>query len=582
MELMGTMAAMINKIFIVILILIIPVISFATTRYVCISATTCDTGALGNTDWETGTDSGDATSRGTPWKTLAYALGASSALSAGDTLIVGKGTYSESVIVYKSGTEGSEITIQSESPWEGHIDGSGNAAALILQNSGVRSYLIFEDLDIEGGTHVINLNGDDQAMHDISFTNCKIHDNDDAVYYSSCIAAGGGYLHSIFIDRTEFYNCGTGETAWTDCNNGLDGCQVGADSPLGYAIYMAGANWQITNSIFHSPASYAGPHIKIDGHDSSVDSYTPSVLIENCTFADFSTNPPSGKLDFQVYITGVGNSSQGKATATKKITIANSNFYNPGGDNPSTWNNCDYTALCINNVNDTYDNGLNFYSNRSDMELFGYYCYPSTPCGGVPVPDTESDTQDEDQGWAVADFAFSDASNDDYSLTSSSLCIDQGNPTYAPSVDFLNISRPQGSTDDIGAFEFQSGPIRTAPYPTSQQACGSDPQTVEMGLTTAANADCKYDTDGNEAYADMANTFSTTGTTSHSQDVSQVCDGSTVYYVRCTDGTYTNLTDLEITVDVASEPPPPSAGINMIVGGNQTVEQGGGLTINCP
>jgi len=122
------------------------------------------------------------------------------------------------------------------------------------------------------------------------------------------------------------------------------------------------------------------------------------------------------------------------------------------------------------------------------------------------------------------------------------------------------------------------GPVRSAPYPTSQQACGSDPLSVEMGLTTAANATCKYDT-SDVVYASMSGTFDGGGTTSHSKSVNQACGGSTVYYVRCTDGTYTNATSLEITVDVDSAPPPPSASKNIVTGGNITIQPGGTVSI---
>ena len=121
-------------------------------------------------------------------------------------------------------------------------------------------------------------------------------------------------------------------------------------------------------------------------------------------------------------------------------------------------------------------------------------------------------------------------------------------------------------------------PIMSGGYPSSQQDCSNDPLSVEMGLTTNENATCKYDT-SDVSYASMGNTFSTTGGTSHSQDVNQACGGSTTYYVRCTDGTYPTLSSLEITVDVDSAPPPPSAAKNIVTGGNLTDQPGGTISI---
>jgi len=131
-----------------------------------------------------------------------------------------------------------------------------------------------------------------------------------------------------------------------------------------------------------------------------------------------------------------------------------------------------------------------------------------------------------------------------------------------------------------GAYTSFPGPVRRAPYPTSQQPCTTSPnETVTIGLTTDGESDqCKYDTDGGEAYADMSTAFGETGT-SHEAEVSQACGGSTTYYVRCTDGTYANLTDLMITVDVDSAPPPASASQNVITGGVTDWQQGGVLDI---
>lgn len=111
---------------------------------------------------------------------------------------------------------------------------------------------------------------------------------------------------------------------------------------------------------------------------------------------------------------------------------------------------------------------------------------------------------------------------------------------------------------DQGPIVYTPGPVRSNQFPTSLQLCTVSPNTtVEISLTTLASATCKLDTDGGEAYSAMATTFESGAGTSHTHDVSQVCDGlqSTIYAVRCSDTATSdvNVTDLLITVSVADE-----------------------------
>jgi hypothetical protein len=77
-----------------------------------------------------------------------------------------------------------------------------------------------------------------------------------------------------------------------------------------------------------------------------------------------------------------------------------------------------------------------------------------------------------------------------------------------------------------------------------------------MTLDTSETATCKYDTDGGEDYAVMANTFTTTNSTSHSQTLTGLTNGSSyTYYIRCTDGTNANTDDFIISFSVEDSPP---------------------------
>jgi hypothetical protein len=83
-----------------------------------------------------------------------------------------------------------------------------------------------------------------------------------------------------------------------------------------------------------------------------------------------------------------------------------------------------------------------------------------------------------------------------------------------------------------------------------------------MSLTTNEAATCKWSTSAGTAYASMANTFTTTGSTSHSATISGLSDGgSYTRYVRCADDESTpnvNTDDYTITWTVSNPSAPGS------------------------
>lgn len=69
-----------------------------------------------------GTDSGDCTDRAKPCRSITYGI---AAMSGGDTLIIGDGTYAESIKDMPSGSAGAYTTIRAANDWGVLIDGSG-------------------------------------------------------------------------------------------------------------------------------------------------------------------------------------------------------------------------------------------------------------------------------------------------------------------------------------------------------------------------------------------------------------------------------------------------------------------------
>jgi len=114
--------------------------------------------------------------------------------------------------------------------------------------------------------------------------------------------------------------------------------------------------------------------------------------------------------------------------------------------------------------------------------------------------------------------------------------------SYVSKIDYKLIS-----ATDITA------PTISNPSPTGTLSAGTTSTT--LSITTNESATCKYSTTSGVAYNDMTNTFTTTGTTSHSTTVSGLTNGNTYnYYIRCQDTSgNTNTTDTNINFSVSNQ-----------------------------
>jgi len=95
-------------------------------------------------------------------------------------------------------------------------------------------------------------------------------------------------------------------------------------------------------------------------------------------------------------------------------------------------------------------------------------------------------------------------------------------------------------------------PVRSAGQPAGLLASGSSQTT--LSLVTDENATCRYATTAGVAYAAMANTFSSTGATAQSTQVTGLVNGASyTYYLRCQDAVgNANPDDYAITFSVAT------------------------------
>ena len=77
-------------------------------------------------------------------------------------------------------------------------------------------------------------------------------------------------------------------------------------------------------------------------------------------------------------------------------------------------------------------------------------------------------------------------------------------------------------------------PVLSGGQPTGTLAAGTTQTNLQVTSNEAAT--CRYSTTAGTSYASMANTFTTTGATNHSTNVTGLTNGSSyTFYVRCQD-----------------------------------------------
>jgi hypothetical protein len=113
-------------------------------------------------------------------------------------------------------------------------------------------------------------------------------------------------------------------------------------------------------------------------------------------------------------------------------------------------------------------------------------------------------------------------------------------------------------------------PARFSGYPVGVLAGGTT-QTI-IGLSTDEAATCRYSTQPDVGYASMTDTFTATGSTTHSSVLSGLANQSYAFYVRCADALgHANTDDFVITFSIGGGP----AAFSSFVGTENPLSEGG-------
>lgn len=460
---------MIKKLLITVFLLSFASSAFGTTYYIS----------------TTGNDSTGDGSNGTPWRTLSKA---GTVATGGDTVIVKNGTYTDAdsdddVDQWAGvGSAGNWITVQAETAGSVIFDGQSNTDLYGILFSAGSQYTRFEGLRVTGcKTTGFHMNPDATGITDIYIYNCQIDTIARTTFeegYGRSAIFTGSYSRNVTVDRCLFYDDGRNPGGIGDQN----------DYVHDHNWYAQGAGHIAKNCIFYN--IYGGWAIKIDGHLGSFTGSTHQII--NCSFGgDTNTFNYSnityhgGHITIYNNYAGYGGGIQSHPSG---VVIANNVFHDPpvsiyGGPYDN------FAIQCYNMPNPSILSStsiLNNVTNADDLVKFPP-TYDSTDCQAY----NNNHDGTTDAGILNTDLGMTDPDNNDFTLTdTATYLIGTGNATYAPSEDYLGTSRPIGSVDDIGAYEYTNPVYNVSPV---DGATGVSIDAVITWSTGAATVDLWFD-----------------------------------------------------------------------------------------
>ena len=387
-----------------------------------------------------GNNSNNGTSEATPKLTLAAAV---SAASSGDTINVGPGTFSTEANIAAN----KDLTIIGHGRDETIFDGSSLGvsdgfmaitADVTLKNCTIQKYTTTV---VASGTNTHNPAGiviggargtsyTTSSPLTVRIKNVKFYD------LSSSAASGSAYggaistvnnynasNHTIFIEECIFFD------------NYTDG--------WGGAIHFAdGTQTRIENSSFMNNHGYSG---------------AGAIF-----FADYSASSSFGLLE--IYNCTIWSNYTSGAGYTGNYNTGGISTYTANGENLYLY--IRNSVIVYNKVAGAGQSGSYYWDvmpYNPDHNGSIHHTFTKTQLYSVYEPwmdsiDSYSATNELYEGentYGALGLTWDDDKRFNFASTSSSL-IGQADATYAPSIDINGVTRPQGSGDDIGAFEYRN------------------------------------------------------------------------------------------------------------------------------
>lgn len=396
-----------------------------------------------------------------PWRTIGMAAGT---ITAGDTVLVREGVYTERVVPLYSGNSSEERIVYMAYPGETPtIDGTGIAMpggmGGLVEISGV-SHIVFDGFEVRNaGTEDNHCGILIDASSAVTVRNCHTYNTVSSgigVWDCSVVTLHGNEVELACNDGEQECITVAGTNVFTVSDNHVHDSGPGSIGGEGIDIKDGSSTGSVHGNIVHDINRIG---IYLDAWDQRTDLISVyGNIVYNTADDGFAIASEAGGL-----LTGIsiynniayGNANSGISVASwgepvpshpiSDVTIINNTFYgngsqgwgvgisleNPDADDITIRNNILSQNLYAQILVEETGTGLQVDHNL----FFG----TGTPYGSSYI------TENPD---------LVDPSSGDMHLQSSSPAIDAGSSEGAPADDFEGNSRPQGAEYDMGAYEY--------------------------------------------------------------------------------------------------------------------------------
>lgn len=374
----------------------------------------------------TGNNSNPGTSA-SPWRTVAYAV---SKMVAGDTTYVNGGTYSEGIITFaRPGTQSAPIRLLNrpgQFPIINFLSFADGHSIRIQNITGYKNaigWIAIEGFELRNGREGIKIyNG-----HDITIRRNWIHHNGHGIL-------GNGIR--VLIDRNRINHNGQFAKCVTDPST----------CTKDHGIYANGSAFTISNNLIYDNLAYG---ITLNGsvaYDSTRHAGPEYASSNNWVIANNTFAYQANRAGIVVWGSRCANAR-----------IENNIFYENFVKGASYHENGISFTSASGSTGIVIRNNLAFASGSGGTKFLG---------AGGSYTESGNIVNTLNPGFVNAPATLPSAPN--FALTSGSPAINKGLTHSATKTSYTNVSRPQQSLYDIGAFEFLNSSTSLA-APTSLQ-----------------------------------------------------------------------------------------------------------------